>query len=228
MVRQKIEILSSVFPCTKFTSMNPTQFEGLFPIAPTSTPGIYIPVLFIDEKKLRKIIYELDIFTPFIIDFNEKILKNGTSCYSAFIEVHAWHTNETAERMRNKLLANKEVKIVVNDHCYFICKRKHEVCLGETTPPITPTFVDFNHIAPVPRNVKGVSRKHSPPTLYEDCPECEVGIENQMGHTCIRRMEEEEMRRMQEEEAQFRKWQEEEIEAEQEHEMKKYMNAMGI
>lgn len=164
--------------------------ENCFPKALQSSPGIYIPVLFISEERLREILKELDILTPYKIDIHPKTLSNGTSCNYAFVVPYAWHNNKNAQTMRTRLLAKQEVKIVVSEHCYFICKCKHEECADNSPLPAAgPTYIDFNHIAPAPRNVKGVSRTPSPNTDDDDfCPECEEGVENQMGHTCIQRM----------------------------------------
>jgi len=166
--------------------------DNCFPKALQSNPGIYIPVLFIKEEKLREIFKALDILTPYKIDIHPKTLSNGTSCTYAFIVPYAWHSNETAQKMRTRLLAQQEVKIVVDEHCYFICKPKHEEGIDYSPlPSAEPTYIDFNHIAPAPRNVKGVSRTSSPKTVNDDdfCPECEDGVlGNQLGHTCIQRI----------------------------------------
>ena len=167
--------------------------DNCFPKALQSNPGIYIPVLFINQEKLVEIFKDLDILTPYTIDIHPKTLSNGTSCNYAFVVPYAWHNNENAQKMRTRLLAKQEVKIVVDEHCYFICKRKHEEGIDYTPlPAAEPTYIDFNHIAPAPRNVKGVSRTPSPKTEDDNdddfCPECEEGIENQMGHTCIQKM----------------------------------------
>lgn len=166
---------------------------NLFNTAFESTPGIYIPVLFIDEKTLRSIIIELNIFTIRNIDINEKTLSNGRRCTNAFIDVMEWHHTQQGVTMRSKLLRNEEVKIVIgNQNSFFICKRKHEPQMESVLPNPNPTYIDFNHIAPAPKNIKGVSRTPTPPNTDEnDCPECVQGLENQLGHTCIQRMIEE-------------------------------------
>lgn len=165
--------------------------DKCFTKALQSNPGIYIPVLFINEEKLRKIIKELDILTPYKIDIHPKTLSNGTTCSYAFIVPYVWHNNVNAQKMRTRLLTQEEVKIVIDERCYFICKHKHEESIDHSPlPSAEPTYIDFNHIAPAPRNVKGVSRTPSPKTEDDDefCQECEDGVENQMGHTCIQRM----------------------------------------
>ena len=183
--------------------MSSQNTPGKFDEAFQSAPGIYIPMLFknMTKEKLSAILTKLDIFTVKSIDFNEKELSNGTKCYNAFINVKCWSSNEIAQKMRRKLLRNEEVKIVFDNPWFFICKRKHEVDEVIQKPnvePHPPPFVDLEHIAMAPTNVKGVSRTPSPSTpsfeeekdnkIY-DCPECEQGVDgNQLRHTCIQKM----------------------------------------
>ena len=173
-------------------------------------PNIYIPMLFsnISHDHLCTIIKQLDIFTPAIINFDEKQDLKGNKCNCAFIQVEHWHDTPQAKQFRAKLLANEEVKIVFDDPWFFICKRKHEEeeLKTKTTRSTTshqeaqqPQSQHKQHqedpefqIAEAPRNVRGVSRTRTPsPTDPDYCPECEEGVENQMGHTCIWRMMEE-------------------------------------
>ena len=155
-------------------------------------PGIYIPVLVVDEYTLGCIINDLDLFTPSNVELHQKRLQNGTYGTCAFIDVERWH-DENAEsiKMRSKLLQGDEVKIMTGIHnTYFICKKKHEPVMDceNTNDNIPPSYVDFNHIAISPKNVKGVNRTPSP---QWQCPECVEGLENQLGHTCVQRMMEE-------------------------------------
>lgn len=153
-------------------------------------PHIYIPMLFLNitETKLRAIIAKLDIFTPNIISFEEKRDLKNNKCNCVFITVKAWHQTTQGQQMRSKLLHDQEVKIVFDDPWYFICKRKHE----EGDIAVSPAAVSTNdfHLAEVPRHVRGVSRNLGP-SHPDYCPECEDGVENQMGHTCVWRMMEE-------------------------------------
>ena len=159
-------------------------------------PAIYIPMLFsnISHNRLRAIIKQLDIFTPAIINFEEKQDLKGNKCNCAFIQVEHWHDTPQAKQFRTKLLANEEVKIVFDDPWFFICKRKHEEeeLKTKTAPQQqSPEEKSEFEIAEVPRNVRGVSRTPSP-TDPDYCPECEEGIMgNQLQHTCILRMMEE-------------------------------------
>ena len=174
-------------------------------------PNIYIPMLFsnITHDRLLKIIEQLDIFTPAIINFEEKQDLKGKNCNCAFIQVEHWHDTPQAKQFRAKLLANEEVKVVFDDPWFFICKRKHEeeeLKTKKTTRSTTShqeaqqpqsqhkqqqEDAEFK-IAEAPRNVRGVSRTRTPsPSDPDYCPECEEGVENQMGHTCIWRMMEE-------------------------------------
>lgn len=171
-------------------------------------PNIYIPMLFsnISHDRLRTIIKQLGIFTPAIINFEEKQDLKGNKCNCAFIQVEHWHDTPHGRHFRSKLLADEEVKVVFDDPWFFICKRKHEEeeLKTKTTRSTTshqqaqqqqeqqqkedPEF----QIAEAPRNVRGVSRTRTPsPSDPDYCPECEEGVENQMGHTCIWRMMEE-------------------------------------
>lgn len=161
-------------------------------------PNIYIPMLFsnITHDRLLKIIEQLDIFTPAIINFEEKQDLKGKNCNCAFIQVEYWHDTPQGRKFRSKLLADEEAKVVFDDPWFFICKRKHEeevktTTTSSTTPQHEGCVPEFQ-IAEAPRNVRGVSRTRTPsPSDPDYCPECEEGVENQMGHTCIlRRMEE--------------------------------------
>jgi hypothetical protein len=173
-------------------------------------PNIYIPMLFsnISHARLLKIIKQLDIFTPAIMNFEEKQDLKGNKCNCAFIQVEHWHDTPQAKQFRAKLLANEEVKIVFDDPWFFICKRKHEEGEEELKTTTSATLQQQTHrdqqqqqqeqddpefkIAEAPRNVRGVSRTRTPsPSDPDYCPECEEGVENQMGHTCIWRMMEE-------------------------------------
>jgi hypothetical protein len=166
-------------------------------------PNIYIPMLFsnISHDSLCTIIKQLDIFTPAIINFEEKQDLKGNKCNCAFIQVEHWHDTPQAKQFRTKLLANEEVKIVFDDPWFFICKRKHEEEeLKTKTTRSTTSHQEAQHkqddqefqIAEAPRYVRGVSHTRTPsPSDPDYCPECEEGVENQMGHTCILRMMEE-------------------------------------
>ena len=162
-------------------------------------PNIYIPMLFsnINEDRLRQIISSLDIFTAGKISFEEKSDSKNKKCNGVFIEVNAWHNTHHGVYVRSKLLGDEEVKVVFQDPWFFIMKRKHEEGEAETkesNSPASPKNDSAMQIANVPKNVKGVSRTPSPSSDKTDpnyCPECEAGIENQMGHTCIWRMMEE-------------------------------------
>ena len=166
-----------------------TSQKKCFSTALSSSPGIYIPVLFISEGKLITLLKTLDLLTPYQIDIHPKTLSNGTQCNYAFIIPFVWHSNENANKMRSKLLANEEVKIVIDERSFIICKRKHEEGIAfSPIPNARPTYIDFNHIAPAPRHVKGVSRTPSPESNNDYCRECEEGMENQLAHSCIQRL----------------------------------------
>lgn len=169
-------------------------------------PNIYIPMLFsnISHDRLCTIIKQLDIFTPAIINLEEKQDLKGNKCNCAFIQVEHWHDTPQAKQFRTKLLANEEVKIVFDDPWFFICKRKHEeeeletkttrstTSNQEAQQPQSQQDDQEFQIAEAPRYVRGVSRTRTPsPSDPDYCPECEEGVENQMGHTCILRMMEE-------------------------------------
>ena len=159
-------------------------------------PNIYIPMLFsnISHVRLGKIIEHLDIFTPAIINLEEKQDLKGNTCNCAFIQVEYWHDTPQGRELRSKLLADEEVKIVFDDPWYFIFKRKHEeeeVKIKTAPQQQSPEDNSEFEIAEAPRNVRGVSRTPSP-TDPDYCPECEEGIMgNQLQHTCILRMMEE-------------------------------------
>jgi hypothetical protein len=94
-----------------------------------ATPGIYIPNLVnnITEEQLACIFKKNNILTPEKFNFNFKNFPNGKKRLSVFIHVKEWHTNETAQKMRQTLINNEDVKIMINNHWFFICKRKHEL-----------------------------------------------------------------------------------------------------
>lgn len=133
---------------------------------PTETPGIYIPFLYknMTSTWLKYILESqlgLGIFAPDDYPLLTcKILPNGTQGYSTFIEFVSWQTNPNAQRVKEMLLNDEEVKIVFSDPYYFILKRKHEI----TTSSPTPSTESF-------------------------CQACEdekigQGPENQLGHDC--------------------------------------------
>ena len=138
-----------------------------------TTPGIYIPHLFLNmtPENLTLIIRELNVFKESQLDFN--VRENPITrkkYYSVFIHVAEWYTNPAAQRMRQKLMNDEDVKVVFSNPWYFICKRKHELHelhelqkvqkvheLQKVQKSINPSA-----IAPAPRNVKGVTRTPSP------------------------------------------------------------------
>jgi len=171
----------------------PTQHRKSYDIL-AQLPNIYIPMLFsnITENRLRDIIAQLDIFTPAIINFEEKQDLKGNKCNCAFIQVEHWHDTPQGKQFRAKLLADEEVKVVFDNPWFFICKRKHEEGEEELKTPQQDKEDQEFEIAEAPRYVRGVSRTRTPsPSDPDYCPECEEGVENQMGHTCILRMMEE-------------------------------------
>ena len=135
----------------------------------------------------------------------KKKTSKGNKCNCAFIQVEHWHDTPQGT-IQNQALANEEVKIVFDDPWFFICKRKHEEEeeLKTKTTRSTTSHQEARHkqeqeqddqefqIAEAPRYVRGVSRTRTPsPSDPDYCPECEEGVENQLGHTCIWRMMEE-------------------------------------
>ena len=156
---QKIEILVVVYSLLQDTR---TMFE----VKLQTTPGIYIPHLFLNitPENLTQIIRELNVFKESQLDFNQKENSiTGKKYYSVFIHIAEWFTNPTAQRMRQKLLNNEDVKVVFNNPWYFICKRKHELHELQQPDNIHENEAHItNIIAPVPRNVKGVNRTPSP------------------------------------------------------------------
>ena len=139
-----------------------------------ATPGIYIPHLFLNmsPEKLTLIIRELNVFKESQLDFNvRENTITGKKYYSVFIHIAEWFANPTAQRMRQKLMNDEDVKVVFNNPWYFICKRKHELhelhelqqaqqAQQAQHTQSSPTTTSI--IAPVPRNIKGVSRTPSP------------------------------------------------------------------
>jgi hypothetical protein len=146
--------------------------KSTLPISMTSkNPGIYIPFLYknITSTQLKYILETqlgLGIFAPDDYPLLAcKILSDGTQGYSTFIDFASWQTNPNAQRVKEMLLNDEEVKIVFSDPYYFILKRKHEI----TTPP--------------------QSQSPSPSSTDSFCQACEdekigQGPENQLGHDC--------------------------------------------
>ena len=149
-------------------------------------PGIYIPVLFsnITETMLRNIFTRLNVATIDKIKINEKKLKNGSTAFNAFIDVKSWHFNPTANKMRSRLLSGQEVKIVYDNPSFFICKPKHEKDNEEYAISPPPTYIDYSHIAPL----SGSQSEAGSQSEDDYCHECEIGMENQLAHSCVQRM----------------------------------------
>jgi len=137
-------------------------------------PGIYIPFLYknITSTQLKYILETqlgVGIFAPNDYPLLAcKILSDGTQGYSTFIDFASWQTNPNAQRVKEMLLNDEEVKVVFSQPYYFIVKRKHEITTPEpvsSSEPVSPTG-----------------------SFCQACEDEKIGQgpENQLGHDCRR------------------------------------------
>ena len=133
-----------------------------------ANPGIYIPFLYrnISTERLKFILETQLGLGHFAKDdyplLSSKVLPNGKQGYTTFVDFASWQKNPTAQKVKEMLLNDEEVKIVFSDPYYFILKRKHEIIKPSPSP--TPSTESF-------------------------CQACEdekigQGPENQLGHDC--------------------------------------------
>lgn len=87
----------------------------------TNIPSLCIPRVFpnIDEKRIRKIFYELQLGTIERIDIINKKTEKGENFNRVFIHFNSWYNNSNANQVRERLLNGKDIKIIYDDPWFW-------------------------------------------------------------------------------------------------------------
>ena len=87
----------------------------------TNIPSLCIPRVFpnIDEKRIRKIFYELQLGTIERIDIINKKTEKGENFNRVFIHFNSWYNNANANQVRERLLNGKDIKIIYDDPWFW-------------------------------------------------------------------------------------------------------------